>query len=484
MQQNVLEDKSSMLISLGDIGTTRSWNYTEPTLLIPGRFTSRSSITLSSFTQKFFEQYPILKGMNWSNLALRGGAIIDILLGRDPNDLDFFFYGLETEELLLDRANEIIKYLLEKEREYVDDYNQNIKKRIAENVDHYHHHRAQPKDISIKAVRRGSVISIALSAIKVPIQIVLCMHESLEIMTKVSDFAICGIVFDGQSVLLPPDAKFELENTAIVVNNRNGAGYPLHKRIEKYFNKGFDMIFPQLDVEKMPKGYLQFGLKDAIQTPSIAFVYNQIEGNKIHFHSFITPKDDSRDDVLLPKGYEAAGDMDSRSILFDNIAVLASIILQRKRKQTGIEYDKEEDLVKRFSVFAEGDFATHVLNALPDITDRQVGNTYPAISGQVFSDGRISFQPYNKYVTIESLSNVLSQIAERSTKDNVSVGKACEDIIKDVINRQIEASNELCLMLKNEFQGKRPVVIKSDDFFAHMTKDAAVFYGTYLKSSN
>ena len=61
---------------LDGVGTTRSYAYDEATLLQPGRYTARSPTTSKTFTKNFFAHYPILKKMDWSNIAVRGGAVV------------------------------------------------------------------------------------------------------------------------------------------------------------------------------------------------------------------------------------------------------------------------------------------------------------------------------------------------------------------------------------------------------------------------
>jgi len=494
------------LLSLDDVGTTRSWNYSQPTLQIPGRFTRRTPMSTSSFLKTFYASYPGLKGMNWSNIVIHGGAIVDILLGKQPSDLDFCFYGFDTENELLVKAREVIDYLHVTEHHHIAEENERSKVRVKEAG----YGKPVVKTIDMKAVRRGSVITLAMSSIKTPLQFVLGMNESIEQLANTADIAVTGVVFDGKNVWFTQNGKSDLENMSITL--RSGR-YPTTNRLSKYFNKGFDIILPELDVAKLPKRYLEIGLLEAIQTPSFGFAYSAVKGNKIDLNKFITVDRDLDDlkselkkleERLAGSGgrYNEATsnlEIDSRSILYGNIRTLSRVCQQRTEASTAIDVeaspsaDPEEgnqgDKVKgeewNFAVFAEGDSVANVLNPWPDITDRQVKNIYAGICASIYDKNakKLDFHTYDCYVTVEPITSVLTRVAGLAASEGKSVvSVTCAEVIEDVVERQMAASKAMCEVLKGEFENTHaPVLKQADPFFLKCDILAAkAFYGDYL----
>ena len=474
----------SKLINLDSIGTTRSWDYTQPTLMVPGRYTARSPMNSESFQYQFYERYPALKNMDWTNIALSGGAIIDIILGRTPNDLDFFFYGLESGDELLNRAGEFLHFLLKAEREYVHQTNEKNKKIAQEG----RHHYGTPAilSINIQAVRRGSIIEVRLSAVKEKIQIVLCRNENLEMLSSNSDFALCGTVYDGKNVLVPQSARWELENMALVVH---GSPYfPTEERLKKYFEKGFDIILPDLDIKKCPTTYLKLGLRDAIQLPLFALSYSKIEGNQIHLDQVIsidTHEEPSSDDSK--QHYGSVEDLnDRRTVLYRNIQLMTSIDRKQHVSITGASTEKKIDVEieeNKFAVFAEGDFVMDVLKPWPDITSRQVKNTYHAISEQIYSKGNLDFNCYNQYISVEPVNDFMRQLLGHIQSSDISIMQGCSESINNIVNRQIDTLSALCQELSSKYKDAKTPVLNREDLVANRLTPPEKFYGDYFKSS-
>jgi len=444
----------------------------------------------ASFQYQFYQRYPALKDMDWSNIALKGGAIIDLILDRTPKDLDFFFYGLASEEGLLKRAREFLEFLLKTERNTVHETNEEAKK-ISERRVPGGRGRGRGsggyntiQSINIKAVRSRSVIEVCLSAISEKVQIVLCKNESLEQLSSFSDIALCGILFDGQNVLLTQSAKWELENMTLVVNG--GSYYPSAERLDKYFQKGFDIILSELDVNKCPTAYLKLGMRDAIQLPSLALSYSKIQGNQIHLDQFLKLKREEKSEEkerVVSTRYGSLSDLlDRRTVLYNNIKLLTC--LERSRIVSATSKTTETDDEKNmFAVFAEGDFVTDVLKPWPDISARQVKNTYHAISEQIYSGEKLDFAVYNQYVSVESLNELLKHVADQATANDKPASHVCSERVNGIVKRQIDALSSLCTDLGSEFQGKNPPVVTRADLFLNRIVEAKGFYGEYLKNS-
>jgi hypothetical protein len=123
-------------------------------------------MTSSSFADTFFVHYPALKEMSWDNLAIRGGAVVDVLLGRTPTDLDLFMFGLESPEKCVDKAREVLKFLLHAEKASVEEKNMGSAKRRVTEHSYTTGYDPAVQTMSIKAVRKGCVVTVWVGVLK------------------------------------------------------------------------------------------------------------------------------------------------------------------------------------------------------------------------------------------------------------------------------------------------------------------------------
>jgi len=401
------------LFTLDEIGTTRSYDYTEATLISPHRYTARTPMSTPAFKEAFFAHFPVLKGLDWANVAVRGGAVVDILLGRPPADLDVFLFGLPTPRDFVRRAGEVLAFLLQAERASVEARNA-AQRATAEEQAKRHGGRVedymglvQPASIAIKGLRRGCVATVWSASLKVPLQVVLTTYGSLEAVVAGADMDVCGATFDGERVLVNGAGRWSLENLAIRVQD---GCFPQAARLQKYFLKGFDLVLPGLDVKKLPTKYLRLGLQEAFETPCLTVTYSAVAKNKVSVASFLNvdqppPSDDA---VAVPAGvggeeelpagvglgYDDSGGgggggrmawpgtPDGRTVLYRNMERLVAASVQPQGGAGG-----EEAAPPDFSVFAEADFVGRLLAPWPELTPRQVENVMEAVRVAVAPPG-------------------------------------------------------------------------------------------------
>ena len=281
----------SSLFTLEQIGTTRSYDYSEATLVSPSRYTARTPMSTAAFCKAFYALYPALEAMSWANVAVRGGAVVDILLGRPPADLDLFIYGMASPEGVVRRADEVLQYLLKAERASVEARNAEGKAAAEAQAKEYrrqgyssHESPFHPASISIQGLRQGCVCSVWCSVLQAPLQIVLTNYDTLEAVVQGADMDVCGATFDGQQVLVNAAGRWGLENLTIRVPE---GVYPRAARLERYFHKGFDISLPGLDVGKLPRRYLRLGMQEAFETPCLTVAYSALAKNKVSVVSFL-----------------------------------------------------------------------------------------------------------------------------------------------------------------------------------------------------
>merc|ERR1719399_2317242 len=83
---------------------------------------------------------------------------------------------------------------------------------------------------------------------------------------------------------MPERAKWALESLAFEIDACDKTERYPH-RVKRYFEKGFDLILPDLDVSKLHRRNLDFGLTEALDMPYIRALYTGIRGNKIETSS-------------------------------------------------------------------------------------------------------------------------------------------------------------------------------------------------------
>ena len=454
--------------------------------------------------------------MDWSNVCVRGGAIVDMLLGRPVKDLDLFIYGLGDDAAVRARSAAVLDFLLRTEREAVERVNEHLdkKRRIESGYDegtaqartvagfsgyasrcfYASDASGEPQRIDISATRHGPVITARLSAVRCPIQIVLCGYASVEAVAHGADMHVCGTLFNGERVLTSPEGQWALENMAIRVPDGR---FPKMARLAKYFAKGFDIVLPGLDVEKLPRAYLALGLRDAVVTPAVRFSYSAVGGNRITLDAFLltdaegkrVPEAGDEDKVaVLGRGsYDVASTTagalpDRRSVIYSNLALLAGYV-KHLGGASASGAAAAAAPVPEFSIFAEADYVGDVLKPWPDLTPRQVENTYAGILATIWDGEKLAFGPLARFVTVVAPHAVLADVAAGVAAAGVSSLEAeAARAVGAAVEAQKAASSAALPALEAFFAGKAaPVLSPGDTFLADLVTDPAVFYGAYAR---
>ena len=508
------------LFTLDQIGTTRSYTYSEATLISPGRYTARTPMSTAAFCTTFFAHYPALQGMDWSNVAVRGGAVVDILLGRTPADLDFFIYGMETNEGFVRRAGELLEFLLQAERASVEARNAERKKEAEEAAKSCRFNPSgggfKAASISIKGIRKGCVCSVWSASVKAPVQIVLTSYGSLEAVVQGADMDVCGATFDGQRVLVTAAGRWSLENLAIRVPDGQ---YPQAARLQKYFDKGFDLVLPGLDVAKLPKNYLRLGLQEAFETPCLTVVYSSVARNKISVVSFLKTEqpppsggdgsggaaaggaeeggaEEEEEDGLSGRGLAAAaaagygddgdgGDGDGGGrMTFSGTPDGKAVLYRNMERLVEASVLEGEAPPPDFAVFAEADYVGRLLQPWPELTGRQVENVLEGVRHRVVpsGSGSLNFGVFRQYVRVTPLKALLGGLAA-GPEAEANLFSACSKAVAEAVERQKAACNAVLPKLQAFFDGKLPPVLTPEQTFKHkLVTKRELFYGVYAKA--
>ena len=359
-------------------------------------------------------------------------------------------------------------------------------------------------------------------------QLVLCKYPTVNAVAAGADMHVCGALFDGETVRMVAEARWSLENMAIRVPDGR---FPRMGRMQKYFDKGFDIVLPGLDVAKMPQGYLPLGLQDAVVTGAIRFAYTAITGNRISLSRFLIEAADADAGAGAAAGRSgdygeaAAGEAapDSRTVLYENIARLAKYTGKIAKvggsaaedapaststlvpapapamsaaapaplpaplpapsagASAGEAAAPKPAAVPDFNVFAEADYVAGVLSPWPCLTPRQVLNTYTGVEATISSEGKLNMRQFARFVAVVQLRKLLADVAASAPEANVE--DECDRVVAEAVREQVAASNAALPALAAHFENRTaPVLAPSATFMAQIEKDADVFYGRYRKT--
>ena len=277
-------------------------------------------------------------------------------------------------------------------------------------------------DIStILVTRFKDVYQINLPWSSVSIQITSC--NDLDRFCKQIDIGCTEIMFTSRGkdyegddmIYISKTAKFELENLVITVDHtRYSEGYI--QRLFRYFGKGFDLILPLLDMEKIPKRNVYHGGREVLDLPYFYVDYGKIDKNKIigslRHRKFATENEDSW----------GSGKRKTQisEIIHDNICKIA------RNDYTSLTY------------WGEGENFRNAFMLNISITERQLRNTYAAVSKEVIHNNHINLEKIEKYFPVIPMKQLTEELISNFFTDNKSMENDFSAHAKKYIDRITE----------------------------------------------
>ncbi|AYV78618.1 MAG: hypothetical protein Edafosvirus20_18 [Edafosvirus sp.] len=316
------------LFTLDQLRKDSSWHYDSPTLIMPPRYeydVVKCLRDLKQFNTLFYTKYRLFNSINMDNILVAGGAVRSILLNKHAKDIDLFMYGIKSpgeackrvELLLTDLYSNIekiktgyyVKHLLDNCKKDVSDVNatSGVKKMVkglkskksasataltdidASNMTvndiktqfkHLYDEYIQPK---FDVIYNGNTITLLVDNIK--IQIVLRLYNSASEILHGFDLGSSSVGFDGTNVHFTTLSKFCYENMVNIFDGtRRSTTY--ETRLIKYLEDGFNIILPNLDINKLQTKYFKYEINEVCELPYMIFSYSKIDGNIVHVTKF------------------------------------------------------------------------------------------------------------------------------------------------------------------------------------------------------
>lgn len=466
------------LHKLDAIAPVRLWDYAVPTVIMPGRFTNRVPWTESAnFKDKFFTNYPVLKDINFDNLAIAGGAVIDLLLERSPKDIDIFVITeskLEPREAANFAKHRIEKFVreiyesLEKKNAFLKETEAKKKLtnpnfRIAQNE------FVDTNKFSVQRFR--NVYTVRVPNLSVPLQLIATPYEDLHSLFGHVDLQCTAVAYYKGEVLFSELGKFSFENLAVPLD-KTFKDLSQINRLVKYFNKGFDIILPDLEVSHIRTHNFKFDLQEMLDLPFVNIQISNVHGNKVEA-GCLSPsklcKEQADDDE--PQGmYPERGGPTGGIGIHKNISNLL--------------HGKLQDFVYE----GQGPSYKNAFLDRPLLTERMIINTFKTVEQKVYQNGALKLNSLEKFFTVKKLSQILDELIvqyvknQEASKDLGGIlgpkfQRHLKEKIQELVKEQIEETKGKLMELQ-----KSEVPLPADSIENRLSLvTAAEWYGEYLK---
>lgn len=536
---------STQLHGLDSISPVRSWDYSLPTLTRSGRFTERQPWNEDDlFADALFKRFPLLKEVSLVNLALVGGAVTSILMGQEPADLDFFVIADDEskDEAALaafgrERAERFIAELYEfMKKKNADMQALEIEKQLTDPEFHLPRDTLFEMD-SFRVQRRHNVFTIYLTvpsngqfsgasrssrrsrfsceerhSSSMKIQITCMAFKSLVQRLQLTDIDATAVGFYDGHVSFSTLAKFSFESLAIVVDVTKMI--PIYvDRLIKYFERGFDLILPHLDLSKVRQTNFKFGLNEVIDLPFVNIFISSIIGRKVVTTRLeaAEPKKDEAKEAAASGGDEADVEEDESS---DGYGDSAMDDYSRASRHTSVprhlraKYGMPDEWsvgvkihhnIKRlihnqldaFLYYGEGTLYRNAFAAVPQLTERMIVNSYETVRNGIIASGAKSID-FTKmsYFTCRSPAQIaqslLTDYFQRAAA--LKSGKHADVFFGDAMSTHI--GRELDVLVGEQVAHTKQLVRELEQRLAAYQPPAKrtqlctlpVWYGTYYRA--
>jgi hypothetical protein len=391
---------------LKDINFNNDWDYSLPTIYSNRQFDKKSDIVkdIEDFKILYnteFSRY--MSEVDYNNILIAGGAPTSILLQEKwGNDIDIFIYGL-TVQAAKDKVKTLIQQIYKSNRLYLSTQHSKDNKNNGEDSGKKKkkNNKNPINDDELKgmllkeeeddySIRNKYAITLVVGTKK--IQIILRLYKSISEILHGFDLGSSAVGYDGNQLYFTTLGRFSYEYFANIVDpSRRSTTY--ERRLMKYYGRGFDIILPYLDINKLSTSYLKYGMGEVAELPYFTFTYNQVRGNKIKIGRVI------RNSKLIDNSDYQQEDLDEYAIFYINLRNIA------KNDDNYYYFNRRDNL--------------NILTNPPYISAGRVIDYYDKLADRIYSDSKFDAKIFNMYFSIELLPQVLTDIFLNKNMDNL-----------------------------------------------------------------
>jgi len=360
------------LIPLADLKAS-SWDYALPTLAKPNRNMEQAlqplvlETRIEMFREALEERVPVLRGLKWDHLLLAGGFVGNVLRREKwSSDLDMFVWGL-TPAAASARVAEFIADLFAAQQALADKAAREEKKQSSQR-------KAKSATFSVRAVRTPHTLSLILDN-RTKIQIVFRLYRTKSEILHGFDLGSSAVGYDGTTVWFTSLGKFAYECGCNIVDpSRRSTTY--EKRLNKYFQRGFEVVLPDLDLTTVRQQYLPYRQNEMLLLPYLPVVYNEVQGNRITVR-----------DLPHPTVKHSSGETTSDHDYGDDLNQYGAFYVNVCNVVKGSDY------LYHYMEWshATADDARQVLLSPPYLSRRSLVQFYDALPEQILHRGRFNY---------------------------------------------------------------------------------------------
>jgi len=289
---------SGDLFTLNDLKPA-DWDYSLPTLTKNDNVFLKKKIKemkMDEFIKKFKKKFPELNGLDWSNVLIAGGCLGSFLLEQQVNDVDIFLYGFNNQKEADQKLKSICELivsnlktaLMQAKNKRIREQNEKRGGSFSSQTKLYKLSDFSESSLEIDYIRTKNTLTIktlkpgSYSSTNC-FQIIFRVYQTASEILHGFDLGSSSIGFNGQELYFTTLSKFCYEyNCNIIDTTRRSTTY--EHRLKKYFERGFEIIMPNLDMKKCNgRMWKTYNLADVCELPYLVFTYNGVIGNKINF---------------------------------------------------------------------------------------------------------------------------------------------------------------------------------------------------------
>ena len=254
---------------------SEKWNYSLPTLI--GKKNIKPNLENEDLRKSVHNYVQDFLDLDYSNILIAGGFVSNFLLGNlnFNSDIDIFIYGLNENEV-----NDRLKKLME---QIIDNCTK----------EYYSISRIQRTELVTTLIFRRKHYRECPSSdlLKIKFQIMHRLYKTKSEILHGFDLGSSAVGYDGKNIYLTSLSKFCYQNLVNIVDcSRRSTTY--EKRLVKYYNRGFDIILPKLDISELEnENWVLYKKTSEIKLHNLIINYEFIDGNKIFVNFLKVEKD-------------------------------------------------------------------------------------------------------------------------------------------------------------------------------------------------
>ncbi|KAL0226025.1 hypothetical protein P9112_013349 [Eukaryota sp. TZLM1-RC] len=273
----------------------------------------------------------------------------------------------------------------------------------------------------LEQYRTKNSITIRVDALI--IQVILRLYSSISELLHGFDLGSSSVAFDGSNVWLTSLGLLSVGRRINVVDTARRST-TFEARLKKYFQRGFAIVLPNLDMAKIPTRNHKWGVPEVVDLPYLTFSTNSIDGNAIRVGCFHR---NQFSDVME----EEDGDCDYSITHLNNFRAAHLNVSNLVRGKDN------------FYWISEG-YDDSVITKGPHITIGMINNIFRNLRGNIYNQGKLNTKSIFELINIKTLPEICDVLFKEGNCQSQR-----RQYLMDIIDQQLAVTIE---MYKEKFE--------------------------------